>query len=159
MRSIRPLLLEVGAVLAAVKDASRRCAVAWRPSLTAAARGAIGMVRPGRGNGHLQPNQETAMGQVACHLWWWRLRSRNGRVSTYRVEEAIPFPTLWKRQRQLSTDWPTPCQPPKATPKIYRVAGSEAFRNFVAGDSGAGKYFLDSLDDRHISDSRTVHGG
>ena len=47
----------------------------------------------------------------------------------------------------------------KATPKIYRVACDEASRNFGAGDSGAGKYFLDSLDDRHISDSRTVHGG
>jgi hypothetical protein len=28
-RLVRPVLLEVGAVLAAVKDASRRCAVAY----------------------------------------------------------------------------------------------------------------------------------
>jgi hypothetical protein len=47
----------------------------------------------------------------------------------------------------------------KATPKDYRVAIGHAAWNVVEGDSGAGRCSLDSLDDRHISDSRTVHGG
>jgi hypothetical protein len=47
----------------------------------------------------------------------------------------------------------------KATPKDYRIALGGIALNFVGGDSGAARFRPDSLDDRHISDSRTVHGG
>ena len=47
----------------------------------------------------------------------------------------------------------------KATPKDYRIVRGDGAGNFVEGDSGSGDYFLDSRDDRHISDSRAVHGG
>jgi hypothetical protein len=58
-----PILTQPGAVLAAVKDAKRRAkgAVAKRPSLTAPARAALCVVRPGRRNGPFQPNKETTL--------------------------------------------------------------------------------------------------
>src|ERR1022692_2094288 len=52
------------------------------------------------------------------------------------------------------------CINPRANPpKDYRVARGHSAWNFSEGDSGAGEYFPDSWDDKHISDSRTVHGG
>ena len=47
-------------MLAAVKDAARRFAVACGHHLTATVRGAFGSVRPGRRNAACQPNQETS---------------------------------------------------------------------------------------------------
>src|ERR1022692_2730423 len=42
-------------------------------------------------------------------------------------------------------------------PKGIKV--SDAEMNFRDGDYGAAEYFPDSQNDRHISDSRSVHGG
>jgi hypothetical protein len=56
-----PVLTQRGGVLVTVKDAVRRASARWafRPSLTATARGALAGVWPGRRNGRFQPNQET----------------------------------------------------------------------------------------------------
>jgi hypothetical protein len=85
-----PILTQPGAVLAAVKDAKRRAkgAVAKRPSLTAPARAALCVVRPGRRNGPFQPNKETTLKWVALAA-----RARKGHA-------CHPFQTA---RRQKST--------------------------------------------------------
>jgi hypothetical protein len=50
-------------------------------------------------------------------------------------------------------------QPAKAPPKDCRIVWGHVALNFGEGDSGAVKFGPDSQDDRHLSDSRTVHGG
>src|SRR4051812_21164297 len=82
-----PILTQPGAVLAAVKDAKRRAkgAVAKRPSLTAPARAALCVVRPGRRNGPFQPNKETTLKWVALAA-----RARKGHA-------CHPFQTARRR--------------------------------------------------------------
>src|SRR5271168_3823054 len=61
-----PDLPEAGAVLAAVKDAARRASARWPAAiLDGGCARRPGVVRPGRRNGPLQPNQETAARWVA----------------------------------------------------------------------------------------------
>jgi hypothetical protein len=87
-----PILTQPGAVLAAVKDAKRRAkgAVAKRPSLTAPARAALCVVRPGRRNGPFQPNKETTLKWVALAA-----RARKGHA-------CHPFQTA--RRQIFATD-------------------------------------------------------
>jgi hypothetical protein len=61
--------------------------------------------------------------------------------------------------RKVELRWtPETGQVAKATRKDNRIALGDQFRELREGDSGADKYFLDSADDRHISDSGTFHG-
>ena len=47
----------------------------------------------------------------------------------------------------LLVDLMTDAQETKATPKDYRIVWGHAARNFGCGDSGAGRFSLDSWDD------------
>jgi len=100
-----PILTQPGAVLAAVKDAKRRAkgAVAKRPSLTAPARAALCVVRPGRRNGPFQPNKETTLKWVALAA-----RARKGHAchpfQTARRQICIPRSTRARQRIVIIAD-------------------------------------------------------
>jgi transposase-like protein len=86
-----------------------------------------------------------------------RRHSRSRGMLFYRVLELAVVHAPVRYKDLVAAQRPR-AVPPKATPKNYRIACGHAARYFGKGDSGAVSYFLDSPDDRHISDSRAVHG-